>query len=137
MRVSVRGDVDGRVERLCHNYAAELDLSDDVVVRVSLVKRIRGVGGADRIDTRRFGPTVGVTRKRGDVYHIGIRLDTDIEATLMHELVHVAQFVSGRLAYVPVVKMHAIWEGIDHGPLSKIDYAVAPWEIEAREKEKT
>lgn len=66
-----------------------------------------------------------------------IRIDStlpvkDMVSTLLHEMVHVQQYVSGRLKY----KMNGVvvFEKVVYN--NSMDYDSRPWEVEAWEKEK-
>lgn len=57
---------------------------------------------------------------------------------LAHEIVHVEQAATGRYQtrrWKSDDQVHARWEGVDLGPLSKLDYWTRPWEVEARANE--
>ena len=58
------------------------------------------------------------------------RMDVELYArTLLHELWHVYQHVTGNLKEM---RGKTLWKGIDH---SDTDYSDQPWEIEAEEME--
>lgn len=66
-----------------------------------------------------------------------IRLDVslplkDLVSTLMHEMVHVWQYMTGKLKQPSTNK--AIFDGVDYD--WDMDYDTRPWEIEAHAKEK-
>lgn len=66
-----------------------------------------------------------------------IRIDTtlpvkDMVTTLLHEMVHVQQYVSGRLKHR--WSDEVVFEKVVYN--SNMDYDSRPWEIEAWEKEK-
>lgn len=121
---------------LCREYAAKLSLPDDLIIDIRLLKRVRAPRPTR--GSGRFGPVIGAawpSRDDSKLFLIEIKVNDDMKATLMHELVHVAQFASGRLQHRYLA--HIFWEGKDYGPASKIDYDMVPWEIEARELEVT
>lgn len=60
-------------------------------------------------------------------------------ADLAHEIVHVAQAVTGRFQlrrWKSDELVHARWEGAELGPVRCIPYADRPWEVEAHREER-
>ena len=58
----------------------------------------------------------------------GLMSDNDMIKTVIHELVHVKQYVKGELIERTHGKYKTIWKGKDH---SKTSYSRQPWEKQA------
>jgi len=59
--------------------------------------------------------------------------------TLMHELVHIKQYISGKMSWVKYnsksEKVFVFWKQKKMGEFSDLEYYSSPWEIEARKIE--
>jgi|TARA_B100000900_G_C20504792_1_gene685376 hypothetical protein len=79
-----------------------------------------------------FGWCAAEGRSRPRTFEIELHNRMDVELytrTLLHELWHVYQHVTGNLKEI---RGKSLWRGIDH---SNTDYSDQPWEIEAMEME--
>lgn len=63
----------------------------------------------------------------------------DIKPDLIHELIHLKQYLTGKLKYIRYGlerPAYAFWKSKNIGRLRKIKYEDMPWEIEAQQLEK-
>lgn len=122
IRVFPQLNIDLREEMLYYAKALDIDESTTIQVRFSLRMPSQKSGIVQYKDTgfpvRRHQVTIWINRRLTPV---------ERSMTIAHEMVHVAQYIKGRLR---LLDHQAIWEG-DVFKVDRFAYNDRPWEQEA------